>query len=240
MSRPPLIGIPGPAVTARWGPWHGEALVIPSGYLRAVHEAGGVSLSLAPGQPAGPDDLIDLLDGLLLIGGTDIDPRAYGAAPHAETDAPAPDRDAFELALAISALARDLPVLAVCRGMHVLNVACGGTLTQHLPDRLGHERHRRTCGSFADADHHVRLATGSLAAAAAGEEFHAVTSHHHQAVEVVGGRLTVTGWAVEDGLPEAIERQDSRFALGVQWHPEEDPDSGVVGALVAAARTTVR
>lgn len=240
MPRSPVIGIPGPTVTARWGPWEDDALVVPSGYLRAVHDAGGVSLVLAPGQPASPEALLDLVDGLLLIGGADVDPRTYGEAPHPETDPPAPDRDAFELALARAAIRRDLPLLAVCRGMQLLNVACGGTLVQHLPDRVGHTEHRRTVGSFADADHEVRLAPGSLAARVAGEERHRVKSHHHQAVDGVGNGLVVSGWDIPGQVPEAIERPDSRFVVGVQWHPEEDPESPVIGALVAAARDTVR
>lgn len=240
MPRPPVIGIPGPAVVARWGPWRDEALVVPTGYLQAVHDAGGVSLVLAPGQPAQPEALLDLVDGLLLIGGVDVDPRTYGAAPHPQTDPPAPDRDAFELALARAALARDLPLLAVCRGMQLLNVACGGTLEQHLPDRVGHAAHRRTVGSFADADHEVRLAAGSLALRAAGEARHAVKSHHHQGVDRVGEGLVVTGWDALGEVAEAIERPDRTFVLGVQWHPEEDPDSPVIGALVAAARASAR
>jgi putative glutamine amidotransferase len=236
MPHPPVIGIPGPTVAARWGPWEDLALVVPTGYLRAVHDAGGVSLVLAPGQPAHPGALLDLVDGVLLIGGTDVDPRSYGEVPHAETDPPAPDRDAFELALAREAIARDLPLLAVCRGMQLLNVACGGTLVQHLPDRVGHTGHRRTVGSFADADHEVRLAPGSLAARVAGEERHRVMSHHHQAVGGVGDGLVVSGWDVPEEVPEAIERPGSSFVLGVQWHPEEDPESPVIGALVAAAR----
>ncbi|UUY03125.1 gamma-glutamyl-gamma-aminobutyrate hydrolase family protein [Svornostia abyssi] len=236
MPRPPVIGIPTPQVRARWGPWDDEALVLPAGYVRAVHAAGGISLALAPGQPAGAAELLDLVDGLLLVGGTDVDPDAYDAAPHPETDAPDRDRDGFEFDLARAALARDLPLLAVCRGMQVLNVACGGTLVQHLPEQVGHEDHRRTRGSFADADHDVRLAPGSLAARVAGEETHAIKSQHHQAIDTVGDGLVVTGWAVGDDLPEAVERPANRFTLGVQWHPEEDPDSPVIAALVAAAR----
>ncbi len=238
MSRPPVIGICAPVVRARWGPWDDDALVLPAGYLRAVHAAGGVSLALAPGQPAGPEELVELVDGLLLIGGTDVDAAAYGASPHAETDPPDAERDAFELGLARIALARDVPLLAVCRGMQVLNVACGGGLIQHLPDEVGHGDHRRTRGSFADADHDVRLASGSLAARVAGEQLHTVKSQHHQAIDTVGEGLVVTGRAVRDGLAEAIERPANRFALGVQWHPEEDPGSPVIAALVAAARDT--
>jgi putative glutamine amidotransferase len=240
MPRQPVIGIPAPTTAARWGPWEDEALVVPAGYLRAVHEAGGVSLVLAPGQPAPAATLLDLVDGLLLIGGTDVDPRVYGGTPHAQTDPPTPDRDAFELALVRAALARDMPLLAICRGMQVLNVACGGTLEQHVPDRVGHAAHRRTLGSFADADHEVRLAPGSLAARVAGEEHHRVKSHHHQAVRDVGEGLAVTGRDVPGEVPEAIERPGGRFVLGVQWHPEEDPSSPVIGALVAAARGPAR
>lgn len=236
MSRPPVIGIAAPQVRARWGPWDDEALLLPAGYVRAVHAAGGISVALAPGQPAGPDALLDLVDGVLLIGGTDVDPAAYGAAAHPETDPPDAARDGFELALARAALARDVPLLAVCRGMQLLNVACGGTLVQDLPTHVGHTGHRRTRGSFADADHDVRLAPGSLAARVAGEEVHAIKSQHHQAIDAVGDGLVVTGWAAADGLPEAIERPGRRFALGVQWHPEEDPDSPVIAALVEAAR----
>lgn len=240
VPHPPVIGIPGPTTAARWGPWEDEALVVPAGYLRAVHEAGGVSLVLAPGQPGPPEALLDLVDGLLLIGGIDVDPRTYGCTPHPETDPPMPDRDAFELALTRAALARDTPVLAVCRGMQLLNVACGGTLEQHVPDRVAHTTHRRTVGSFADADHEVRLAPCSLAARVAGEERHRVKSHHHQAVQGVGEGLAVSGWDLAGEVPEAIERPGSRFVLGVQWHPEEDPASPVIGALVTAARDARR
>lgn len=236
MSRPPVIGIPAPQVRAQWGPWDDEAVVLPAGYVRAVHAAGGVSLAIAPGQPVALDELLDLVDGLLLIGGSDVDPAAYGAAAHPETDPPDPARDAFEVALARAALARDVPLLAICRGMQLLNVACGGTLIQDLPEHVGHTDHRRTRGSFADADHDVRLAPGSLAARVAGEEVHAIKSQHHQAIDAVGDGLAVTGWAVADGLPEAVELPGRRFALGVQWHPEEDPQSPVIAALVAAAR----
>lgn len=240
VQRPPVIGIPAPITTARWGPWEDEALLVPAGYVRAVHEAGGVTLALAPGQPAEPETLLDLIDGLLLIGGTDVDPRTYGCAPHPQTDRPAVDRDAFELALTRAALARELPLLAICRGMQLLNVACGGTLEQHVPDRVGHAEHRRTVGSFADADHDVRLARGSLAARVAGEERHRVKSHHHQAVRRVGGGLVVSGWDTAGEVPEAVERPGGGFVLGVQWHPEEDPASPVIGAFVTAARDARR
>ncbi len=151
-----------------------------------------------------------------------------------------PERDAFELALVRRALERDLPVLGICRGMQVMNVACGGTLHQDLPELLGHEEHRRVLGSFDGADHDVRLEPGSLAARAAGEELHATKSHHHQGVDRVGEGLVVTGWAVVDDLPEALELPGNAFALGVQWHPEADETSRLIAALVDHAAARVR
>ena len=172
----------------------------------------------------------------MLAGGADVDPAAYGAEPHPRNSPASPERDAFELALAGRALERDLPLLAVCRGMQVMNVARGGTLIQHLPDSVGHEDHRRTPGSFDDADHDVRLREGSLAARVAGEASHATKSHHHQGVDAIGEGLEVTGWATVDDLPEALEDPTRRFALGVQWHPEADPVSPLIAALVREAR----
>ena len=137
------------------------------------------------------------------------------------------------------ALERDLPVLGICRGMQIMNVACGGTLHQHLPELLGHEEHRRVLGSFDGADHDVRLAPGSLAARAAGEELHATKSHHHQGVDRVGEGLEVTGWAIVDDLPEALELAGNGFALGVQWHPEADETSRLIAALVEHAAQRV-
>jgi putative glutamine amidotransferase len=132
---------------------------------------------------------------------------------------------------------RDLPLLGVCRGMQVMNVARGGTLIHHLPDDVGHEDHRRVMGSFDNADHDVRLADGSLARRVAGEAVHSTKSHHHQGVARIGDGLEVTGWATIDDLPETIEEPTCRFALGVQWHPEADADSRLIPALVEAAGT---
>ena len=240
MSRP-VIGICAGIEQARWGVWSQEALLTPRGYVDAVQRAGGMALLLPPDArlEEDPDDVLDLLDGLILAGGADVDPSFYGADPHPATRDTVPERDAFEIALARRALERDLPLLGICRGMQLMNVARGGTLEQHLPDSHGHEDHRRVSGTFDGADHDVRLEPGSLAARAAGEELHGTKSHHHQGVDVIGEGLVVSGWSTLDELPEALELPERRFALGVQWHPEADETSRLIAALVeeaAAAR----
>jgi len=233
----PVIGICTPLERARWGAWDVEALVLPTSFVDPVRRAGAMALLLAPDAAVAdaPNELLDRIDGLMLAGGADLDPASYGAAPHPLTLDPDPARDAFEIALVRRALVRDLPLLGICRGMQVLNVACGGTLHQHLPELVGHEHHRRVPGSFDGADHDVRLQPGSLAARAAGEEHHATKSHHHQGIERIGDGLVVTGWSEIDDLPEAIEAPRNRFALGVQWHPEADERSRLIGALVEEA-----
>jgi putative glutamine amidotransferase len=249
MSSPPIIGLCTALERARWSVWDTEAVLLPRNYIDAVQQAGGIALLLPP-DPAAvehPDRLLDLIDGLLLAGGADIDPATYGAEPHPETVGWVPERDAFELALARRAMERDIPFLGICRGMQIMNIARGGTLCQHLPDASdsgdegaaggrGHEDHRRALGTFDNADHDVRLAAGSLAARAAREEIHGTKSHHHQGVERIGDGLEVTGWATLDDLPEALEVPGNRFALGVQWHPEADEMSPLIAALVEEAR----
>jgi putative glutamine amidotransferase len=240
MARP-VIGICSPLERARWGAWDLDAFLLPRSYVDAVHRAGAMALLLTP-DPAlvdDPDEVLDRIDGLMLAGGADVDPAAYGAAPHPATIGSVPERDAFEVALMRRALERDLPVLGICRGMQIMNIACGGTLHQHLPELFGHEDHRRVLGSFDGADHDVRLAPGSLAARAAGEEHHATKSHHHQGVDRIGAGLQVTGWAVLDELPEALEVPGNGFALGVQWHPEADATSRLIAALVEHAAQRV-
>jgi putative glutamine amidotransferase len=235
-SARPLIGICAAVERASWASWNEVvANISPRSYSNSVQAAGGIALLLPPDDAVAqrPDELLDLLDGLMLAGGADIDPASYGARPRPETSGTWPERDRFELALTHRAIERDLPVLGICRGMQLLNVACGGTLDQHLPDRVGHEDHRHTPGSFSD--HEVRLEPGTLAARAVGAETTAVKSHHHQGVDELGEGLTATGWSTADGLVEAMELEGKAYALGVLWHPEQDERSRLVGSLVEAA-----
>jgi putative glutamine amidotransferase len=207
-------------------------------YMQAIQRAGGMAVMIPPDPSLehNPDEALDVIDGLVLAGGDDIDPDTYGADRHPETGTTVPERDGPELALARRAIERDIPFLGICRGMQLMNVAFGGTLIQHLPDEFGHEDHRRYPGNFVGADHDVRLRPGSVAARAAGEPLHSTKSHHHQGIDRVGDGLEVSGHSTIDDLPEAIELPTRRFALGVQWHPEADPESRVIGALVAEAR----
>ena len=231
MTRP-VIGICAAVERARWGAWDTLVLLSPRNYTLAVQREGAIALLLSPDDALAedPDQLLDMLDGLILSGGSDIDPATYGADPHPETRGTNVERDRFEVALARAALERDMPVLGICRGMQMLNVACGGTLEQHL-DALA--THRHTPGVFCD--HEVELEPDSLAARAAGGERIAIKSHHHQGVAELGEGLEVTG-RDPDGIIEAIEVPERRFALGVLWHPEEDVRSRVIGALVEEAR----
>ncbi|WP_028064956.1 gamma-glutamyl-gamma-aminobutyrate hydrolase family protein [Solirubrobacter soli] len=218
MKRP-VIGLCAAVERARWTVWDDEAVLLPRGYSDAIQRAGGIAVMLPPDPD--PSGILDLLDGLILAGGAD-----YGENPV---------RDEFEIALGLAALDADLPLLGVCRGMQLMNIARGGTLIEHLPDVFGHEDHRAVPGAFGD--HDVRLVEGSLAARAAGATTHPTKSHHHQGVDQIGEGFEVTGWAVMDELPEAFEDRSRRFALGVQWHPEADPAAREIAALVEAARS---
>lgn len=233
----PVIGICAALERARWSVWDQQAALLPANYIAAVHAAGGLAVVLPPDPQVtrDPAELLRLLDGLMLAGGADIDPASYGEPRHPETVDTVPRRDAFEIALVRSAIAREMPVLGICRGMQLINVARGGTLQQHLPERFGHHQHRRVVGSFDGADHDVQLRQGTLARRVAGEEVHATKSHHHQGVARLGDGLLVSGVSAFDDLPEAIELPGARFVLGVQWHPEADPASPVIAAFVAAA-----
>jgi putative glutamine amidotransferase len=237
VSRP-IVGLCTALERARWSVWDQDAALLSRSYLTAVQDAGGLALMLPPDPRAqeDADEWLDLLDGLILAGGADVDPGAYGAERDRHTVHTVPDRDAFEIALALRAMERDMPLLGICRGMQVMNVARGGTLIQHLPDDKGHEDHRRALGTFENADHDVRLQQDSLVRRLAGERLHGTKSHHHQGVDEIGEGFEVTGWATVDDLPEVIEEPSRRFALGIQWHPEADPASPLIAGLVEEAR----
>lgn len=234
----PRIGLTTYVERAQWGVWHERAALLPVSYVEVVATAGGLPILLPPIVP--DDDDVDAaavvavagIDGLVLTGGADVDPDHYGAAPHAETDRPRTDRDRWELALLRAALGADRPVLAVCRGAQLLNVAQGGTLHQHLPDVLGALTHRPEMGTFGTVA--VRVEPGSRLAGVVGEGIE-VQCHHHQAVDGLGDGLAVCARAA-DGTVEAVELIGAGFALGVQWHPEEQRDVRLFAALVAAAR----
>jgi putative glutamine amidotransferase len=238
VSRP-TIGITASLETVTSGPWVEPSAVVPIHYCEAVQRVGGRAVLLVPdaADAADPDEILDLVDGVLITGAAgDVDPSRYGAQRHRDTHPVAPVRDDFELALVRAAEARDLPLLGICRGMEVLNVAHGGTLEQHLPDVVGHTDHARTPGEFVR--HSVRLEPGSLAARSVGAERTEVRGFHHQGVRKVGDGLRPTAWSdLADGIVEGIERSDRAFALGVLWHPEEDESSRVIAALVDAAKS---
>jgi putative glutamine amidotransferase len=234
MASRPVIGICSMVERAAWTAWEDvEVNVSQRTYSDGIDRAGGMPLLLPPSDAgtAEPGELLDRLDGLLLAGGADLDPASYGAEADPRTKNFRPARDRFELALARAALERDLPVLGVCRGMQLLNVACGGTLEQHLPDA---ELHLHTPGRFSD--HEVRVEPGSLAARVLGGERVAARSHHHQGIGRLGDGLIATGWAEPGEAIEAIEMPERRWALGILWHAEEDPESPVLAGLTGAAR----
>ena len=228
----PLIGITSyaePIVT--WGHWTLPAALIPLAYVNAVDRAGGRPLLLPPSTD-GVNETLDVLDAIVFSGGSDIDPEAYGEEPHPETQHVRPERDDAELQLLQAALERDMPVLAICRGSQLLNVARGGDLVQHLPEIVGDDKHKVTPGLFAAHDVAIEPESrlGSLIGAAA-----RVESHHHQGIGRVGDGLDVVAFA-DDGTAEAVEDGERRFTMGVLWHPEEGEDLRLFEALVAEAR----
>jgi putative glutamine amidotransferase len=226
--RRPMIGITSYVLPATYGVWQDlPTALVPQDYVAAVREAGGRAVILPPDDQDA--DVLDRLDGLVLAGGPDLDPKRYGAEPEPLTQTH-PERDDGEFVLVRRALELNIPILGVCRGMQVLAVAAGGRLHQHLPDLLGHEKHRPALGVYGQQE--ARFEPGSRIASLMGDDV-SIHCYHHQGV-ADPGTLTVTGRA-EDGLPEALEDPAHRFVLGVQWHPEVVRDRRLFGALVAAS-----
>jgi putative glutamine amidotransferase len=227
----PIVGITTDIQKASFGAWVEESALVPTDYVRAVQRAGGQPL-LVPPSDDGLEETLDVLDGIVFSGGSDLGPATYGHDPHPETRGVIEERDRAELALLQEALARDMPVLAVCRGSQILNVGLGGDLVQHLPDLVGHDEHKHTPGEYAD--HDVALKHGTRLEALLGD--HApVKSHHHQGFGRLGEGLREAAHA-DDGTIEALEDPSRRFALGVLWHPEAGEDMRLFEAFVEEAR----
>jgi putative glutamine amidotransferase len=225
----PLIGISTYREQARWGFWDVPAVLLPASYADAVASAGGEPVLLPTGSVTA--DVVARLDGLVLAGGADVDPARYGEEPGEHTTVTRPDRDASEVAVLQAALDRDLPLLAICRGMQLLNVVLGGTLLQHLPDVPGTEPHQLGLGLYAERK--VRTAPGTALDALIGPTA-TVNCHHHQALDRIASALTPSAWA-DDGVVEGVDAEDRRFCLAVQWHPETSEDRRLFSGLVAAA-----
>jgi putative glutamine amidotransferase len=231
MTRP-VIGISAYSERARWGVWDLQATLLPQNYADQVTAAGGAPVLLPP--VAGVEAAVAKLDGLIISGGPDIDPAWYGEHAGPNTTVVRPARDAAEVALLRAALEAGTPVLGVCRGLQVMNVALGGTLVQHLPDVVGHEGHSPNPGAMGEHKVTIGANVPSRLAAILGTGTIMVPTHHHQAIARLADGLIATAWA-DDGTIEAAE-MDASFALGVQWHPEAGEDPALFVALIEAAR----
>lgn len=233
-TAPPRIGLTTYREPAAWGVWHEPADLLPVNYADGVTEAGGVALLLPSAPHENPETaaaaVLDGLHGLALAGGADVDPDRYRAQRHTRTGPSRPDRDAWELTLTRAALERDMPVLAICRGMQVLNVALGGDLVQHVPDVAGHDGHLEVAGQHGR--HDVRILRESRIGALLGD-CAVVATYHHQAVDRLGSGLVATGWA-GDGMVEALEHTGPAWVVGVQWHPEVHDGAALFAGFVQA------
>jgi len=227
------IGICAVRERARWAFWDQTAHLVADTYVAAIQAAGAHAL-LLPVDARAPEALLDRVDGLMVIGGADLDPEVYGQERSEHTETTYRERDQFELALTREALRRGLPFLGICRGMQLLNVALGGTLTQHLVGEDGTPSHRRIVGTFEGTEHEIDLEPGSLAEQALGGPVHEARCHHHQAIDRVGEGLIVSARA-RDGVAEAIELAGG-WTLGVQWHPEAGDKRELFEAFAEAAR----
>jgi putative glutamine amidotransferase len=233
----PLIGVSTYVAEASWSTWTRRAAVLPENYFELVAAAGGRPMLLLPtsrsphGPGAAAEEVVAVLDGLVLSGGGDVDPRAYDQEPDPEVGGVDTDRDESERALLAAALRVDLPVLAICRGCQVLNVELGGTLYQNLPDVIGSPAHRSAPLVFGEVE--VETVPGTRAAAVFGPS-PTVLCSHHQSIAALGRGLVTTASAA-DGVIEAVELPGASFVLGVQWHPEEGKDQRPFDALVGAA-----
>jgi putative glutamine amidotransferase len=233
----PRIGMVADRRSASYGAWNDlDVNLVWSTYADAIARAGGAPIAFPPLEPYERDPALalEVIDGLLLTGGRDIDARSYGAERHPANDAGDPMRDRVELALGRAALERGLPILGVCRGMQMLNLVGGGGIDQHLddPDQI----HRGDPGAFVS--HGVAAVEGTRLASIIGTDLVEVRSHHHQGVEPLADGFVVAARS-EDGLTEGVEAPDRGFCVSVLWHPEEDLDGGglkLYEALVAAAR----
>ena len=232
----PLVGISSYSQRARWGTWDDEAVLLPRRYADKVVQAGGTPVLLPP--VAGIERALPRLDALVLSGGGDIDPACYAAPRDPATGQPTAARDSAELALAKGAIEAGLPLLGICRGLQVINVALGGTLHQHLPDLVGHDGHSPELSGYGR--HDVTVAPGSRLAGSLGRVELSVPTHHHQAIARLGTGLIATAWAT-DGVIEAAEFEDGSGVgaamLAVQWHPEAGDDLSLFDWIVAAARS---
>ena len=232
----PLIGISCYSLRARWGSWDDDAVLLPRRYVDKVAQAGGLPVLLPPADDVA--DVLPRLDGLVLSGGSDVEPSLFGAARHPAAGPFFAARDNAELELCRHALASDLPVLGICRGLQVINVALGGTLHQHLPDLVGNDSHSPQADGYGT--HKVSVASGSALSGILGRSEAAVPTHHHQAIDRLGAGLVATAWA-DDGVIEAVELEArSGFMVAVQWHPEAGDDPTLFAALIAAAGQTTQ